>query len=116
VTRLRITPSNPVGEGVPGSPGRGGSGTPGLAVVQAPIVVVPFGATVTGAMGSENGEPLGSVPVTEPVTVAVLDPPVITNVPPTPEAQVPGVIVSRPGVAVAEAVRFSPTLESAGVC
>ena len=80
------------------------------------MVVVPPGATVTGASGNENGEPLGSVPVTEPTTVAVLEPPLITSVPPVPEAHVPGVIVGRAGLASAEAVAFSPTAESAGVC
>ncbi len=108
---------SPVGEG-PGSPGRDGtpgSGTPGLAVVQALMVVVPFGATVMGAIGCENCVPLGSVPVTVPLTVAALEPVLTTNVPPTPEAQVPGVIVGKAGFAFPDAVTLSPTLESAGV-
>ena len=109
-------PGSPGSPGSPGTAGTPGSGSPGLAVVHALIVVVPFGATVTGAIGCENGEPFGSVPVTEPLTVAVLEPPVTTSVPPAPEAQVPGVMVGRVGFAVPDAVAFSPTLESAGVC
>ena len=109
---------SPVGEGAgsPGTDGTPGSGSPGLAVVQALIVVVPFGATVTGAMGCENAEPFGSVPVTAPLTVVPLEPPLTTNVPPTPEAQVPGVMVGKVGFAAPDAVALSPTLESAGVC
>src|SRR5437588_9897298 len=118
--RLRMSPMRPVGDGRGGRPGTGGrpgsgNGTPGLAEVHALIVVVPFGATVTGEMGWENGEPLGSVPVTVPLTVAVLEPPWTTSVPPSPEAHVPGAIVGKTGLASPDALAARPTLESGGV-
>lgn len=115
-----MIPMSPVGDGT-GSPGRGGrpgsggNGTPGLADVHALIVLVPFGATVTGGRGCENAEPLGSVPLTVPPTVAALEPAWTTSVPPAPEAHVPGVIVGRPPPASPEAVALSPTLDNGGV-